>query len=257
VTDWEKAALVPAFPRLAFPSPRFKSAGMGKLFFALVLGVAALPVRADTELTATELRWLKAGWPAVAYAQAQQLPLDIARQPQSKPGDAPLAMGFVDGRCKLVLAMRGNPEAEATLARIDPALLPAVVEAMMAHEIGHCWRYVHGAWHTLPAGFVDITEDSDADSERVALRRDMRETRREEGFADLVGLAWTLARHPQLYAQVQAWFEKVRDDQPVPGSHHDTRAWVRLARDRSVFGAGATPFEQALPVWQNGLLSED
>jgi len=85
----------------------------------------------------------------------------------------------------------------------------------------------------------------------------MRETRREEGFADLVGLAWTLAQHPQQYAQVHAWFEKVRDDQPVPGSHHDTRAWVRLARDRSIFEAGATPFEQVLGVWQRGLLSDD
>ena len=230
---------------------------MKKLLVALALTLASLHALADPDLTETESRWLKAGWPAIAYAKAQQLPLDIAVQPQAKLGDAPLAMGFVDGRCKLVLAMRGNPEAEATLARIDTALLPAVVEAMMAHEIGHCWRYVHGAWHTLPAGFVDITEDNDADQDRVALRRDMRETRREEGFADLVGLAWTLAQHPQQYAQVHAWFEKVRDDQPVPGSHHDTRAWVRLARDRSIFEAGATPFEQVLGVWQRGLLSDD
>jgi hypothetical protein len=39
------------------------------------------------------------------------------------PGAAPLALGFVDGRCKLVLSMRGNAEAQSTLDRIEPDLL--------------------------------------------------------------------------------------------------------------------------------------
>jgi hypothetical protein len=43
----------------------------------------------------------------------------------------------------------------------------------------------------------------------------------------------------------------------VPGSHHDTRAWVRLAKDRSVFEAADTPFEQARAAWQKGLRSDD
>src|SRR5205814_5062124 len=133
--------------------------------------------------------------------------LDIGVLPEAKPGDAPLAMGFVDGRCKLVLAMRGNPEAENTLAQIEPALLVPVVEAMVAHELGHCWRYVHGAWRTLPAGFVDTSRDDPAtrDEELAQLRRDMRETRREEGYADLVGLAWTLSHHAAQYDAVYAW----------------------------------------------------
>src|SRR5438477_312308 len=83
---------------------------------------------------------------------------------------------------------RGNPEADATLARIDAPMLGPVVEAMVAHEVGHCWRYVNGAWHTLPAGFVDSAEaPPSSDPELTRLQRDMRETRREEGFADLVG----------------------------------------------------------------------
>ena len=218
----------------------------------------SLPAAAGPALTDTETRWLNAGWPVLAYAKERQLPIDVVVQPQPSPSAAPLAMGFVDGRCKLVLSMRGNPDAESTLARIEPTLLNAVVEAMTAHELGHCWRYVHGAWHTLPSGFVDTSDDgSTADQELVKLRRDMRETRREEGFADLVGLAWTLWRHPQQYGQVHTWFEKFRDDPPVPGSHHDTRAWVRLAKDRSAFERAETPFEQARALWQKGLLSDD
>ena len=35
-------------------------------------------------------------------------------------------------------------------------------------------------------------------------------TRREEGFADLVGLAWTLKHHPQRYDEVHAWHVRLR-----------------------------------------------
>jgi hypothetical protein len=228
------------------------------LLTACLALASALGGARAADLTDTEMRWLKAGWAVVTYAKQQQLPLDIVVQPQSQAGDAPLAMGFADQRCKLVLSMRGNPEAEATLARIRPELMQPVVEAMVAHELGHCWRYVHGAWHTLPAGFVDTTEQSpERDQPWMKLRRDMRETRREEGFADLVGLAWTLEHHRAEYAKVHAWFSAVREDQPVPGAHHDTRAWLRLAVDPARFAAADTPFERVHALWQEGLLSED
>jgi hypothetical protein len=219
----------------------------------LALGAALVRPAAAVDLTDIEQRWLKAGWPTIAYAKARALPVDIVVQPKAKPGDAPLAMGYDGGRCLLVLSMRGNPEAETTLTRIEPALLAPVVEAMFAHELGHCWRYVHGQWHALPAGFADVT-DTGGDPAFVAERRSMRDTRREEGYADLVGLAWALERYPQRYAQVQAWFEAYRADQPVEGAHHDTRAWIRLARDPRAFPDGDTPFERAERPWRAGLL---
>jgi len=111
---------------------------------------------------------------------------------------------------------------------------------------------VHGAWRTLPAGFVDTT-GSRADDDEA--RRDMREARREEGFADLVGLAWIHAQYPQHYATVQAWFEQFRDDRP--GEHHDTRAWLRLVRDGGAFPPAATPFDQVRGLWRQGLFSQD
>jgi len=224
----------------------------------LALAATGLASACAADLTGTEIRWLQAAWPLVVYAKTQQLPLDIVVQPQAHLGDAPIAMGFADARCKLVLAMRGNPEAEATLERIPAGLLQPVIEAMVAHELGHCWRYVHGAWHTLPSGFVDTTaERPEEDQKLLAQWRDMRQTRREEGYADLVGLAWTSAHHPSQYAQVRDWFTHVRDDQPVPGAHHDTRVWLRLATDPQAFVPAGTPFEQATPVWQRGLLGED
>lgn len=224
---------------------------------AVFAAIAAAAPAVAADLTDTEYRWLQAGWPVVTFAKEHKLPLDIIVQPEARPGDAPLAMGFVEGRCKMVLSMRGNPEAETTLAQIEPALLKPVVEAMFAHELGHCWRYVRGAWHTVPAGFVDAADELlGSDEHAVKLRRDireMRDTRREEGFADLVGLAWTLKRHPQVYEQVYAWFTQVRDDQPVAGAHHDTRAWLRLAKDRASFPPLGNPFEQVLEMWNQGL----
>ena len=97
--------------------------------------------------------------------------------------------------------------------------------------------------------------------------------RREEGFADLVGLAWAWDRHPGLYAQIHAWLLRERQgDEAGAGGEpaaagpagqdepealaHDTRAWVQLARDAGVFGAGdGRLFEQARVPWEAGLRS--
>jgi hypothetical protein len=227
---------------------------MSKPLLCAVLLCAAAAGSGAAELTAMETRWVQAGWPVVRYAREQQLPLDIVVQPQPAPGHAPLAMGFVDGRCKLVYSMRGNPEAEAVLDGVAPALAPVLIEAMTAHELGHCWRYVQGAWHVVPSGFVDAPPpDNDAELQRRV--NDMQAARREEGFADLVGLAWTWRAHPGHYAAVQAWLERVRADDTPAGSHHDTGAWLRRARDAAAFSEAITPFEQVHGLWRQGLAS--
>lgn len=223
----------------------------------LVAGAAVLASAAQAApgLTELEQRWLQLSWPAVTYAKSQGLPLDIVVQPQPAPGQAPLAMAYIEGRCKLVLSMRDNPEAASTLSDIPAPLLKPVVEAMAAHELGHCWRYVRGAWHTVPAGFSPSRDTVAADAAVNDAWREMQQVRREEAYADLVGLAWTQQHHPDQYAQVLAWLIAFRDDGAPPGNHHDTLAWVRLVADPSTFSAGATPFDQAWPLWQQGLRS--
>lgn len=218
---------------------------------ACALAASTNPAGADGGLTALEQRWLRLASPVIAYARQQGLPLDIVVQPQPTPGEAPLAMAYVDDRCKLVLSMRDNPEAESTLAAIPAPLLTPVVEAMAAHELGHCWRYVRGAWHTVPAGFSATREIEDA-SLREAWQA-MQQTRREEAYADLVGLAWTQRQHPQHYAAVHAWLVAFRDDGAPAGNHHDTLAWVRMVTNPLAFAPASTPFEAAWPLWQAGL----
>jgi ADP-ribose pyrophosphatase YjhB (NUDIX family) len=222
-----------------------------------MLTLASGLAQAGVQLTELETRWLKAAAPVLAYSQQQNLPVDIIVQPQARPGDVPLAMGFDNGRCKLVLSMRGNPTAETILDKVPEADRNLMIEAMTAHEIGHCWRYAQGVWHALPAGFVEEGEEQADDKELLVQAKAMRENRREEGFADLVALAWVQRNHPGQYARVYAWLESVRNEAPVARSGHDTRAWVRLARDSSVFEKTATPFEDVRQAWRAGLLSDE
>ncbi len=158
---------------------------------------------------------------------------DIIVQPQPTPGETPLGMAFVAGRCKLVLSMRGNPEAQATLDGLAQGLLGPVVEAIAAHELRHCWRHVQQHWGTLPAAVMDVSGLGQLSIGQADLLRDMWRTRREEGYADLVGLAWTLRHHPDQYAEVHAWHVRLRADQALGAC----RAWGR-ARAGESFGAG-------------------
>lgn len=80
----------------------------------------------------------------------------------------------------------------------------------------------------------------------------MRSTRREEGYGDLVGLAWTQAHHPELYARLHVWLVAERSADLIPGSHHDTLGWLALSGDPAVFD-GQPMFEAAARVWAQGL----
>ncbi len=227
--------------------------------WALVLALLAPWAVRAAELTATEQRWLQGAWPVVVFARESRVPLDIVVQPQPTPGMAPLALAFVDGRCKLVLSMRGNAEAQRTLERIEPELLDAALELMAAHELGHCRRYLDGAWHGLPAGFVGLASRAEAAPPNAAIRlavEDMRATRREEAYGDLVGLAWTQARRPALYARLHAWLLADRSAERLPGGHHDTLPWLRLAADGRALepsAAAGSMFDAAARLWRAGL----
>ena len=235
------------------------AARIARLFALTALLLAAHGAPAAADLTDTERRWLAGATPPVAWALRQGLPVDIVVLPQAAPGAAPLAMGYDEaGRCKLVFAMRGNPAAETTLASIPAPLLQATLEAMAAHEIGHCQRHRSGAFASLPGGLADkpdLIEARQPTAELQAMAREMRVTRREEAYADLVGLAWTHAHHADQFAQVLAWFDEARSDE-TPRGFHDTRHWLALAHGAGAFTDAATPLDQASAMWERGLLDD-
>jgi hypothetical protein len=223
------------------------------LFPLLLLASSLVPgLTRAAELTEMEMRWLKAGSAVLNYAKQElKLPLDITVQPQARPTDVPLALGYDNGRCKLVLSMRGNPNAEDILDNVPTAQRALMIEAMVAHEIGHCWRYAQGVWHAVPSGF----EEGQARAANPDLAHALRDTRREEGYADLVALAWIQQRHPAQYASVADWMRQVRQPSPATGSH-STLAWLQLAPTGAAFAAELPLFEQADRLWQQGLLQD-
>ncbi len=226
-----------------------------KLSLPILLSLCAASASA-AQLTETETRWLQAGSPVLAYAKQElQLPIDIVVQPQAGPNDVPLAMGFADGRCKLVFSMRGNPQAEQVLDGVPAEQQKVLIEAMTAHEVGHCWRQAHGNWHALPSGFVEGPHEQLDNPELQALSKEMRDTRREEAFSDLVALAWTQRANAAQYKRVHAWLMQVR--QPVAHGSHNTRAWLQLAGNATVFDSEQNPFEQARVLWGKGLLKDE
>ena len=223
---------------------------MLKLFSLLSLFLA-VPAMAHAQLTDLESRWLQAGQPVIAFARAQGLPIDIIAQPQDAPGAVPLALGYEGGRCKLVLSLRGNAQADSVLQGVPAARQGMMIEAMTAHEIGHCQRYAQGDWHALPRGFIE--PPGRRRGKLTALAQELRETRREEAYADLVALAWMHARHPGQYREVLAWVRGVRTADEAGGGSHATQAWLALADGEGAFDGAASPFEQAQVLWRKGL----
>ncbi len=236
---------------------------MLKHVLSVVIGLCGIgaafspPAAQAADLTELEQKWLTAAWPVIVYAKALQLPLDVIVHPEMKANDVPLAMGYDKGRCKLVLSLRDNPQAEATLAGVDASRHRLLIETMAAHEVGHCWRYAQGKWHTLPAGFDKARDKPVTANTAQAKSPAIREERHEEAFADLFGLAWVLHFHPEQYPQVYAWLQAQRNDPSLPGSSHDTLAWVKLAQDRGHFEPASSLFEQAAGLWRQGLRDEE
>lgn len=225
------------------------------LLMSLLIALFPVPAVAAAQLTDLESRWLQAGQPVIAFARAQGLPIDIIVQPQDAPGAVPLALGYEAGRCKLVLSLRGNAQADSVLQDVLPARQGMMIETMTAHEIGHCQRYAQGDWHALPRGLGEPL--STQRGKLTPLAQELRETRREEAYADLVALAWMHGRHPGQYPDVLAWMRGVRAGGDSAGggvgSSHATQAWLALADGEGAFAGAASPFEQAQVLWRKGL----
>ncbi len=81
----------------------------------------------------------------------------------------------------------------------------------------------------------------------------MRAVRREEGYADLVGLAWTWQHHRSRYERLHAWLLEERARDLIPGTHHDTLAWLRLAADGQALAQVPSIFDAATSLWRRGL----
>lgn len=218
-------------------------------FFAAFLAVSVVGfVHAainQTDFTALESKWIKNIDPVVRYGLEQKLKITVAVNVNVKNGISPIG---IDTSCKFILNFRDNKAALDLEDSIPDEIYKPVSEAIAAHELAHCWRSINGLYGVLPPGIMDTASLDDEKVKKIRLER------REEGFADLVGLAWVQSRYSaQTYAEVLEWFKEFRSDPDYSGDSHDTRVWLELAGDMKI-DKNTPIFEQVMPRWRSGLL---
>lgn len=185
---------------------------------ALAMLAAAWPAAAAP---ATEAQWIAAAEEALAFAQAQGMPIALEVQGGAGlPGHTPIGLQSENGRCTLVVSARANPTAERVSAMVDPALLELFLAGAAMHEVGHCHRRLNGYPHNeklLPiVAWIGPLKTWFA-----------RRVRTEEAYADMTEAAWLARYHPQHYLAVMHEVLKVRTRFREP--KHDTLAWIENA----------------------------
>jgi hypothetical protein len=185
---------------------------------AALFAAAASPGAANAAAPATEAQWIAAATSAVAFAQAEGLPitLEIA-QGDGLPGHTPVGIASEGGRCTLLVSVRDNPTADKLSAMIAPELQDLFLTGAAMHEVGHCFRRLQGYPHNeklLPI-VAWIRPLSDWFARRV---------RTEEAYADMTEAAWLARFHPLQFDAVMNEVRKVRLRFREP--KHDTLNWI-------------------------------
>jgi hypothetical protein len=186
---------------------------MNKLLAALLLAAAGPACAAG----ASEAQWIAAAEKAVAFGQAQGLPISLhVEKGNDLPGHTPIGIWNENGRCTLVVSAHGNPTAVRVTEMVAPDVLDLFLEGAAIHEVGHCYRRLNG----YPA------------NERLlpVVAWIARRIRTEEVFADMTEVAWLARYHPARFDAVMDEILKVRTRFREP--KHDTLAWLEIAKSK-------------------------
>lgn len=185
---------------------------------AILLGAAA---HARAGKPATEAQWIAAGAEAVAYGQAQGLPISLDVQTgDGLPGHTPVGIASAGGRCTLIVSARNNPTADKVSSMIAPELLDLFLAGAAMHEVGHCHRRLQGYPHNeklLPV-VAWIAPVRDWFNQRV---------RTEEAYADMTTVEWVARHHPERFVPMVNEMLRVRMRFREP--RHDTLPWLQTA----------------------------
>lgn len=186
---------------------------------ALALLCANVPALASE---GSEQQWIAAARHAVAFGKAHGLDIVMeVEQGNGLSGHTPVGVWNENGRCTLVVSVRGNPTARRLEAMIDPPLLELFLQGAAMHEVGHCYRRLNGYPHNeklLPVvAWIGPVRDWF-----------MRRIRTEEAFADMTEIAWLARYHPERFDAMVEQIQRVRRRFLEP--KHDTLAWLEGAR---------------------------
>jgi hypothetical protein len=174
---------------------------------------------------------------------------DLLRQPgfkalpiriETSTGRTPAEMQIGGGRCVLHLRTRGNPVAELLLRQADPEDRRVWMQAILVHEIAHCWR-----WQGQDAAlrqFAALIGTAGHDARQLdAVHQRMRD---EESFADVAALAWVAQVAPEHFEAMLGAFGRLRGNATLSAGAHDTRAALDRVQ-REGLAPGKAPFDAA------------
>jgi len=173
--------------------------------------LGATPAVHALELTADE-RQVVGEFSAMA---AVARPLGIAFRTlvadDVQDGATPMAMGYDAGTCTLVVQIRNNSLYRTLVLAHDGHPKELKLRAILAHEMGHCFRRYFGT----PA-----TDAWQAPGERARARA----RHESEVQADRFALAWTAIYNPSEYDDVLAYLQTMRSTLWADKSGHYARA---------------------------------
>jgi hypothetical protein len=207
---------------------------MNKFLCALLLALAGNAVQAAE---ASEAQWIAAAEKAVAFGRANGLAIALqVEQGNGLSGHTPIGIWNEAGRCTLVVSAAGNPTAARVTELVDTALLDIFLEGAAIHEVGHCYRRLHG----YPANEKPLPIVAWIAPVRAWF---VQRIRTEEVFADLTEVAWLARYYPTQYKAVVGEIVKVRTRFREP--KHDTLAWLEIAQAEGPTDAPGDVFLQA------------
>lgn len=206
--------------------------------------------------------WLPMAPPAAAQTQAQDwatlaaellqrpefeaLPLELRLESAGSTGGSPIEVALQPGLCVLHLRTQGHPATARLLALAAPDDRTLWMQAILVHEIAHCWRAQEDppAMERL-AALAALAGTPEARTQAIRQARHQRQ--REEAFADVAALAWVQRVAPARFARLLDGFQRLRGDLRLSGGPHDTRlALERLRRDGLAPGLAPFPAASAL-----------
>jgi hypothetical protein len=191
------------------------------VIFALSLALSTTAFSRDVP---TVQDWRNAVQVASAHPLFKGLTVKVDTAPIEALNMAPVATGEMPGvDCVVYIAEGDNPRLALILALAPTSgSVSAFVEAIAAHELGHCLRI--RSKHLTTKVWALVSASSVGSDSRKALELQIS---REEAYADAYALVYVQDAHPAVYSEVFKAFHGLRHEPTFRGPFYQVQGLYR------------------------------